>query len=58
MVISKRKENAQEVELIPVYNKRLRKSFFTSRNVRKPLAKSHGVSQQQAGYTQNIDSLR
>ena len=44
--MSKRKEH-QEVEFISVYNKRLQKSFFKSRNVRKPLAQSHGLLQQQ-----------
>jgi hypothetical protein len=32
---SKRKERACEVEFVPVYHKRLRKSFFTLRNVSK-----------------------
>src|SRR6202040_1730153 len=32
---SKRKENAQEVEFVPVYNKRLRKSFIRAHDVYK-----------------------
>ena len=43
---SKRKERVQEVEFIPVYNKRLRKSFMTARNVRKPpVSRLHNSSQ-------------
>jgi hypothetical protein len=33
----KRKEHAQEVEVVSVYNKRLRKSFFKTQNVSKRL---------------------
>lgn len=44
MPIVKRKEHAQEVETIQVYNKRLRKSFIVSRNVRKPSPTLHGTS--------------
>jgi hypothetical protein len=36
MSSSKRKEQAQEVEFVPIYNKRLRKSFIAARNVHKP----------------------
>ena len=43
MANSKRKEHAQEVELVPVYNKRLRKSFMRSRIVQKHSAQSHNA---------------
>ena len=45
MVNSKRKEHAQEVELVPVYNKWLRKSFMKLRKVQKCPAQSHNASE-------------
>jgi hypothetical protein len=42
---SKRKENAQEVEFVSVYNKRLRKSFIRAHDVRKSTSsRSHTAS--------------
>ena len=43
MPTSKRKEHAQEVEFVSIYNKRLRKSFLMSRNVYKQPAQPYNV---------------
>ena len=45
MPVSKRKERAQEVEIVSVFNKRLRKSFLASRKVWKSPPRLHNVSQ-------------
>src|ERR1700731_1598896 len=43
MPTSKRKEHAQEVEFVSIYNKRLRKSFLMSQNVYKQPAQPYNV---------------
>jgi len=48
---SKRKEHAQEVEFISVYNKRLRKSLIKARNIRKSHAHAHRASHSDAPST-------